>query len=421
MNIFTQFCATMGAETKFEKARIAATYTSTNPPSEEDIRQILATLSGEDLQTNAQTAYSSLVRRLKLQNNDENGWMMIIKSLIIIDRCVSDRILLKEFYELDLPLVECRQERDIKNKQLLINELISKYYHYIKFKGLKLRNSTSLTLYKKEKILYFNKMPLKSIFDELKMILELVQRVFDIIETKKNGHLRFKVNQYVFLLLMNDLLKYYGCGLIAFNLLIKKLQDLQSNDLLQLIAISKSMVNFSNKFEEFIHQCRFIQGFESVQLDYKVDDNVVNLVTQYLDQIEIQKSNGTKQIKLNHYNTQAVLELISQQRLTPKQSEFFGNIMIKQPSKTQIFVNSFRNKFSEEAFQKFTNNYSSKYLPIHESFKKLPEIIVEEEIDFLQKVEDDQNKFHVRDTIDLLYPDPFDDKIFTQFQNIYNQ
>lgn len=52
---------------------------------------------------------------------------------------------------------------------------------------------------------------------------------------------------------MNDLLKYYGCGLIAFNLLIKKLQDLQSNDLLQLIAISKSMVNFSNKFEEFIH------------------------------------------------------------------------------------------------------------------------------------------------------------------------
>ncbi|CAK80001.1 unnamed protein product (macronuclear) [Paramecium tetraurelia] len=269
MNIFAQFCATMGAETKFEKARIAATYTNANPPREEDIRQILATLSGEDLQTNAQTAYGSLVRKLKLQNNDENGWMMIIKSLIIIDRYWVKKIEV-QFQELDLPLVECRQERDIKNKQLLINELISKYYHYIKFKALKLRNSTSLTLYKKEKILYFNKMPLKSIFDELKMILELVQKAFDVIETKKNGHLRFKVNQYVFLLLMNDLLKYYGCGLIAFNLLIKKVQDLQSNDLLQIIAISKSMVNFGNKFEEFIHQCGYIEGFENVKLDYKV-------------------------------------------------------------------------------------------------------------------------------------------------------
>ena len=50
-------------------------------------------------------------------------------------RCVNDGILLKEFCELDLPNIENRQERNKNNNKLLIHELISKYYLYIKFKS----------------------------------------------------------------------------------------------------------------------------------------------------------------------------------------------------------------------------------------------------------------------------------------------
>lgn len=43
-------------------------------------------LRGEDAETESKVGFGALVRRLRLQNNDELGWAMIIKSLIIIDR-----------------------------------------------------------------------------------------------------------------------------------------------------------------------------------------------------------------------------------------------------------------------------------------------------------------------------------------------
>lgn len=50
-------------------------------------------------------------------------------------RCVNDGILLKEFCELDLPYIENICVINRNNNKLLINELISKYYNYIKFKS----------------------------------------------------------------------------------------------------------------------------------------------------------------------------------------------------------------------------------------------------------------------------------------------
>ena len=52
----------------------------------EDVNRILKCLRGEDAETESKVGFGALVRRLRLQNNDELGWAMIIKSLIIIDR-----------------------------------------------------------------------------------------------------------------------------------------------------------------------------------------------------------------------------------------------------------------------------------------------------------------------------------------------
>lgn len=74
MNFITRFCATVGAETVFErvliiklnkKARLAATYGNTYPPEENDIKIILNALSGNDKETDRRIAFGSIVRKLK--------------------------------------------------------------------------------------------------------------------------------------------------------------------------------------------------------------------------------------------------------------------------------------------------------------------------------------------------------------------
>lgn len=74
MNFITRFCATVGAETAFERvliiefnkqARLAATYENTYPPEESDIKIIINALSGSDKETDRRIAFGSIVRKLK--------------------------------------------------------------------------------------------------------------------------------------------------------------------------------------------------------------------------------------------------------------------------------------------------------------------------------------------------------------------
>lgn len=141
---------------------MAATYQNTLPPQEQDVELVIRCLKGEDPETDSSIGFGSLVRRLKMSNNDEKGWILILKSLIIIDRyrltklrCVSQRVLVDEFLELDIPHVEFRQERNSQAKQLLIDQLIQKYYRYIKYKCYHFRKKNSLLVESKDRKLYF--------------------------------------------------------------------------------------------------------------------------------------------------------------------------------------------------------------------------------------------------------------------------
>lgn len=74
MNFITRFCATVGAETSFERVKfiklikqaiLAAIYNNTYPPEESDIKIILNTLSGQDKETDRRIAFGSIIRKLK--------------------------------------------------------------------------------------------------------------------------------------------------------------------------------------------------------------------------------------------------------------------------------------------------------------------------------------------------------------------
>ncbi|CAD8160591.1 unnamed protein product [Paramecium pentaurelia] len=428
MNFITRFCATVGAETAFERARLAATYENTYPPDESDIKIILNALSGGDKETDRRIAFGSIVRRLKQNHMNEDGWIIIIKNLIIIDRCVNDGILLKEFCELDLPNIENRSEINRNNNKLLINELISKYYNYIKFKSQQLRTSFSLTLYKKEKYLHFNQLSVGQTQNEINLIMQFVDKAYEVIETKKNGHLKYKLNQYVFLLILNDLFKYYSCSLVAFNILIKKIEQLELEDLLQMAEITRLLYKFCNQLDTFINQNRFIQGFEYYDVEYKITSDLVELVVQYMNLYE-QTQKGTpfqpKEIKFNTQKSKLVLEKIFSQSLNKTQSDFFENYQsnIKQQSKLVIYCNQFKHKFDESTFQEFQNNFSSNYIIIQNHYKQnkdIPEFKEEDEdLDFLTKIEENNTNYKFDKQIHLLYPEAFNEKMFLNFENIY--
>jgi len=93
-------------------------------------------------------------------------------------RCVNENVLVNEFLEVDLPYVEQRQEMSQKNKNLLIDQLIQKYYRFIKFKCYHYRKKNSLKMINPDKVLYFLGLDSSQIINELTIILEFVNRAF---------------------------------------------------------------------------------------------------------------------------------------------------------------------------------------------------------------------------------------------------
>ncbi|CAK71842.1 unnamed protein product (macronuclear) [Paramecium tetraurelia] len=346
-------------------------------------------------------------------------------------RCVNDGILLKEFCELDLPNIENWFEKDSNNNKLLIHELISKYYNYIKFKSQQLRTSFSLTLYKKEKYLHFSQLSVGQTQNEINLILQFVDKAFEVIETKRNGHLKYKLCQYVFLMILNDLFKYYSCSLVAFNVLIKRIDQLQLEDLLQMAEITRLLYKFCNQFDTFINQNKFIAGFEYFDVEYKITPDLVELIVQYMNLYEQAQKGTPSQSKEIHFNTQKSIQvlakIISQSPFkTQSQESFMGQGNAEQQySKSVMYCNQFKHKFDEIKFQEFQNNFSSNYITIPEYYKQnkaIPEFKEEdEELDILAKIEEYKMKLQCDQQIHLLYPEAFNEKKFLNFENIYYQ
>jgi hypothetical protein len=71
------------------------------------------------------------------------------------------------------------------------------------------------------------------------IMFELMECALEVTQTDLRGHLRYKVNQYVFLLLLRDLLNIYTTLLTAINVLVEKLLQLSIEE----VARLRKMVN----------------------------------------------------------------------------------------------------------------------------------------------------------------------------------
>lgn len=184
--------------------------------------------------------------------------------------------MIDQFLELDLPHVEYRQEVSQKTKSLLIDQLIQRYYRYIKYKCFHFRDKNCLYLRKADRVLYFMSLESKKILNELNIVLEFVNRAFLVVDTSKHGHLQFQVNQHVFLALLGDFFTFYSACSIGLSNLLNMKEQLSVEDLLIVKEISKQVYSFSTRLEEFINKCRFIKEFQQVEIDYKVEHTAMS-------------------------------------------------------------------------------------------------------------------------------------------------
>lgn len=71
-------------------------------------------------------------------------------------------------------------------------------------------------------------------------------------------------------MLLNDLFKYYACCLVGFNELLKRIEQFDISELINLAEVTRLIFDFSGKLDEFINCNRYIKGFEYVEMEYKV-------------------------------------------------------------------------------------------------------------------------------------------------------
>jgi len=113
LNTLYRSIYTFTANTSFEKveyfnteARLEATCNKDYlPPSESSIKIMINTLRGLDTETRPQQAFNTIVLKI-LHSESRNMWNYMIKNLIMLDRCVEEKLFLWEIADLQLDTVD---------------------------------------------------------------------------------------------------------------------------------------------------------------------------------------------------------------------------------------------------------------------------------------------------------------------------
>ena len=176
LNTLYRSIYTFTANTSFEKveynkkeARLEATCNKDYlPPSESSIKILINTFRGLDTETRPQQAFNTIVLKI-LHSESRNMWNYMIKNLIMLDRCVEEKLFLWEIADLQLDTVESFTDQDQKINTMLINFLIKKYYDYIKIKAAKYTSKDSV-FNQTDKNDYFAKISINQLISEIKIV-----------------------------------------------------------------------------------------------------------------------------------------------------------------------------------------------------------------------------------------------------------
>jgi len=250
----------VGATTNFEKARLQITYKGDfEPPNEKDLTSVLKTLAGEDKETKPNIAFNVIIA--KLQSSDSRGyWNYLVKNLVILDRMLDDKRFVHDVSELELDYVE--NFKDSKTK-MRIDELVREYYRFVKAKArLYADPKCSLNVAKTAKKDFFLKLSTKKILEDSKILDCFIDIAFNVTKTGIDGHLKYPLNQYVFLLILYTLLSVYSTQYMAMIIIIDRYFDTDITTAKECLDAYRRFLRNTEGIVRFTNNHQFIPGFQ---------------------------------------------------------------------------------------------------------------------------------------------------------------
>eukprot|EP01017_Pseudomicrothorax_dubius_P046739 TRINITY_DN8278_c0_g2_i6.p1 TRINITY_DN8278_c0_g2~~TRINITY_DN8278_c0_g2_i6.p1 ORF type:complete len:413 (-),score=96.91 TRINITY_DN8278_c0_g2_i6:128-1366(-) len=106
-------------------------------------------------------------------------------------------------------------------------------------------------------------------------------------QTSLKGHLKYKLNQYVFLLVLNSMMTCYSSLYIGIIVMLDKFFTMHIDDANECFKLYQKFSKNSEQFSKFIEDHKFIPGFDTVQVDaLDYDNKVLSCMNAYVKIIE---------------------------------------------------------------------------------------------------------------------------------------
>jgi len=156
--------------------------------------------------------------------------MFVLKSLIVMDRCVEERLMLQEIATYNNRYLEEFQGTSVQSS-LPINRLIQHYFHHIRNKARIYEEKKCVIAFdKSERSTRIDKLTVAALLEQINECVALQESILQLNETYKNGNKRSEVVQYLFGMLLLTVLAAHSVQFICVSALIRKAPalDLQS-------------------------------------------------------------------------------------------------------------------------------------------------------------------------------------------------
>ncbi|KRX00129.1 hypothetical protein PPERSA_10628 [Pseudocohnilembus persalinus] len=326
-------CFSIGAKTKFEKARLQATCArDTQEPNEEDLQVILNTLNGRDMETRAQVGFATLVTKLETSESKEK-WNYLLKNLIILDRCVESRFFLMDIQQLFLPSVDHFQSNDNNVRQLKLDAFVREYFTIIKKKGeLYSMQNSSFNVEKSQKQKYFlKKEKITTIFEEIQIAQKMHEFALQVANNTTQEQEQFNIVRYVLISILLFFLNLQSSQYAAITVLLTKLTEM---GLEQTLIFERQFNKFQILQEstvKFIKMHRSLPGFSELPSDtfYQTESRILYCIKDYQDILKTNRGSSANLYKkykiVNIDQSQLSTELKIEETNQQKENQNQGN------------------------------------------------------------------------------------------------
>ena len=165
----------------------------------------------------------AVIEFFKLLDKGEyrSSWTFNLKMLVIMDRCLEQRLILDDILAHDSRYLAEFQNFGQAHNSTLRNKLISQYYSYIRSKASVYNRPKSIFAVKpRDRLAYISRMSVETVSQLIRSTHELHVEILSINTNYKNSDKKSQLIEYLFCNLLNTLLSCYTVQSICTSVLI---------------------------------------------------------------------------------------------------------------------------------------------------------------------------------------------------------